>query len=172
MLARDPDLDARLTLAQALAWQGRGREADEVLAAVDPSTLSDAELMAWALPRAANQFWMLSEPERATAFLQTTRGRVTSPAARTTVDALSATFAMNAGRPGRAMEIAEEVLASPDADDTGDRLVGGGRGAQLRADGPFRRGRRTRRAGDGGAASRAAALHQRVRPDDGADDVG
>ena len=34
------------------------------------------------------------------------------------MDALSATFAMNAGRPGRAMEIAEEVLASPDADDT------------------------------------------------------
>ena len=113
VLERDPDLDA-----QALAWQGRGREADEVLAAVDPATLSDTELMAWALPRAANQFWMLSEPERATAFLQTTRNRVSSPAARTTVDALSATFAMNAGRPGRAMELAEEVLASPDADDT------------------------------------------------------
>jgi hypothetical protein len=61
---------------------------------------------------------MLSEPERATAFLQTTRNRVTSPVARTTVDALSSTFAMNAGRPGRAMELAEEVLASPDADDT------------------------------------------------------
>ena len=118
VLERDPDLDARLTLAQALAWQGRGREADEVLAAVDPATLSDAELMAWALPRAANQFWMLSEPERATAFLQTTRRRVSSPAAQTTVDALSATFAMNAGRPGKALEIADEVLASPDADDT------------------------------------------------------
>ena len=118
VLARDPDLDARLTLAQALAWQGRGREADDVLAAVDPATLSDAELMAWALPRAANQFWMLSEPERATAFLQTIRNRASSPVARTTVDALSATFAMNAGRPGRALAIAEEVLASPDADDT------------------------------------------------------
>ena len=118
VLKRDPDLDARLTLAQALAWQGRGREADDVLAAVDPATLSDTELMAWALPLAANQFWMLSQPERATAFLQTTRNRVTSAVARTTVDALSATFAMNAGRPGRAMELAEEVLASPDADDT------------------------------------------------------
>jgi tetratricopeptide (TPR) repeat protein len=118
VLERDPDLDARLTLAQALAWQGRGREADDVLAAVDPATLSDTELIAWALPRAANQFWMLSQPERATAFLQTTRNRVTSPVAQTTVDALSATFAMNAGRPGRAMELADEVLASPDADDT------------------------------------------------------
>jgi hypothetical protein len=114
----DGGLAARLPLAYALAWQGRGRDADAVLADVDPSTLTETELMAWALPRAANQFWMLSEPERATAFLQTTRNRVTTPAARTTLDALSATFAMNAGSPSRAMQIATEVLASPEADDT------------------------------------------------------
>ncbi len=115
---RSPELAIRLTLAYALAWQGRGREADAVLAAVDPSTLSETELMAWALPRAANQFWMLSEPERATAFLRTTRDRVSTPAAQTTLDALSATFAMNAGSPSRAKQIADEVLASPAADDT------------------------------------------------------
>jgi hypothetical protein len=115
---RSPSLATRQTLAYALAWQGRGREADAVLDAVDPSTLSETELMAWALPRAANQFWMLSEPERATAFLRTTRGRVTTPAAQTTLDALSATFAMNAGSPSRAKQIADEVLASPAADDT------------------------------------------------------
>jgi tetratricopeptide (TPR) repeat protein len=115
---RSPDLANRLTLAYALAWQGRGREADAVLDAVDPSTLSETELMAWALPRAANQFWMLSEPERATAFLRTTRGRVSTPAAQTTLDALSATFAMNAGSPSRAKQIADEVLTSPAADDT------------------------------------------------------
>ena len=117
-LERAPGLPARLTLAYALAWQGRGRDADAVLAEVDPSTLSEPELMAWALPRAANQFWMLSEPERATAFLQATRNRVSSPTAQTTLDALSATFAMNAGSPGRALQIADEVLASPAADDT------------------------------------------------------
>ncbi len=117
-LQRAAGLPARLTLAYALAWQGRGRDADSVLAEVDPSTLSEPELMAWALPRAANQFWMLSEPERATAFLQATRNRVSSPTAQTTLDALSATFAMNAGGPGRALQIAEEVLASPSADDT------------------------------------------------------
>jgi tetratricopeptide (TPR) repeat protein len=111
-------LDARLALAYALAWQGRGRDADAVLAEVDPAELSETELMAWALPRAANQFWMLSEPQRATAFLQTTRNRVSSPVVRTTLDALSATFAMNAGSPSRAMQIATEVLASPSADDT------------------------------------------------------
>jgi hypothetical protein len=117
-LRRAPDLRTRLTLGYALAWQGRGRDADAVLDEVDPSALSETELMAWALPRAANQFWMLSEPERATAFLQATRNRVTSPSARTTLDALSATFAMNAGSPARAKQIADEVLSSQAADDT------------------------------------------------------
>lgn len=113
---RDHDsLPARLLLAQALAWQGRGREADDVLAAVDPATLTEAELLSWALPRAANQFWMLDEPERATAFLQATRGRVSSAPA-VTVDALLGTFAMNAGNLSRAMDMAGAVLASPDAD--------------------------------------------------------
>ena len=117
-LERSGGLAARLPLAYALAWQGRGRDADAVLAAVDPAELSETELMAWALPRAANQFWMLSQPERATAFLQTTRNRVSTEAACTTLDALSATFAMNAGSPQRAMQISAEVLASPSADDT------------------------------------------------------
>lgn len=112
-----PDsLEARLDEAQALAWQGRGRDAEKVLDEVDTATLTEAELMAWALPRAANQFWMLNEPERATAFLRTTRGRLSSDAATATVDALLGTFAMNAGSPERAIGIAREVLASEHAD--------------------------------------------------------
>ncbi|WP_166905853.1 AAA family ATPase [Mycobacterium sp. DL440] len=107
-----------LTLAYALAWQGRGREADAVLGRIDPAGLSEDQLMAWALPQAANQFWMLSEPERATAFLSATRRRVSTPRAQTTLDALAATFAMNAGAPQRALGLALEVLASPAADDT------------------------------------------------------
>jgi hypothetical protein len=116
-LERSGALDARLPLAHALAWQGRGREADAVLAAVDLSALPEPALMAWAQLRAANQFWMLSEPERATAFLRTIRSRVTNAAARITLDALSATFAMNAGNLGNAVRIGGEVLASPSADD-------------------------------------------------------
>lgn len=117
-LDRSGALSVRLLLGQALAWQGLGREADEVLAAVDPATLSDPELMAWALPLAANRFWMLGEPEQATAFLLTTRNRLVEPAAQTTIDALAATFAMNAGNPRRSRQIAAGVLAAPDAGDT------------------------------------------------------
>ena len=107
----------RMALAQDLAWQGRGREAAEVLDAVDPAGLSETDLMTWALPRAANQFWMLSQPTQAVAFLQTVRNRVSAPAARATLDALAATFAMNAGTPLRALRLTDEVLASPHADD-------------------------------------------------------
>ncbi len=117
-LAAGAGFAGRLTLGYALAWQGRGREADAVLAEIDPGALTETELMAWALPRAANQFWMLCEPERATAFLRATRNRVTTPQAQTTLDALAATFAMNAGAPDRALSIADDVLASPAADDT------------------------------------------------------
>lgn len=112
------DLGARLALGYALAWQGRGREAEDVLAVVDPGSLSETDLLAWALPTAANRFWMLSQPEHATAFLQSTRAKLTATAARVTVDALSATFAMNSGNLTRAAELADSVLTSPDADDT------------------------------------------------------
>jgi len=116
-LERAGDLAARLPLAQAVAFQGRGREADAVLAPVDPAELSEPELIAWTLLRAANQFFMLGEPERATAFLRTIRNRITDAGPRVTLDALSATFAMNAGNVGRAVDIAAGVLASPSADD-------------------------------------------------------
>lgn len=110
--------NARMALAHSLAWQGRGREAGFVLGAVDPETLSEDQIMAWAVPRAANQFFMLSEPERATAFLQNTQRRISNPASRITLDALSATFAMNAGNITRAIDTATEVLAASQAPDT------------------------------------------------------
>jgi tetratricopeptide (TPR) repeat protein len=116
-LQRSDDLAARLPLANALAFQGRGRDAEALLAAVDSAALSEPELMSWTLLRAANQFFMLSEPERATAFLRTIRNRIPDPGPRITLDALSATFAMNAGNVGHAVEMAREVLASPAADD-------------------------------------------------------
>ncbi|WP_163740770.1 tetratricopeptide repeat protein [Mycolicibacterium madagascariense] len=109
-------LAARLIVAQALAWQGRGRDADAVLAEVDETALDESDLIAWALPRAANQFWMLDQPERATAFLRTVRRRVSSDGPGATLDALLGTFTMNAGSPERAIEISRGVLSSPDAD--------------------------------------------------------
>ena len=115
-VAHTDDLQCRLVLAQALAWQGRGRDAEAVLAGIEPDELTETEMLAVALPRAANQFWMLSEPERATAYLRNVRSRVAEPTGRT-IGALLATFAMNAGNPRRALEIAADVLTAADAED-------------------------------------------------------
>ena len=114
-LERGGGLTARLPLAHALAWLGHGREAHEVLAPVDPDELSEWELTSWTLPRAANQFWMLDEPEAAIDFLQSMRARITDTAALETIDALVATFALNAGDPRRAVDVATGVLESPSA---------------------------------------------------------
>jgi DNA-binding CsgD family transcriptional regulator len=116
-LERSGGLAARLPLAHALAWQGRGRDADGVLAPVDPASLSEWDLMAWTLPKAANQFWMLNEPEAATGFLQDMRARISEPAALNTIDALAATFSMNAGELRSAADLAGGVLDSPCAQD-------------------------------------------------------
>jgi len=116
-LDRGEHFNARLALSTALGWQGRGREAESVLAGLDIGQMSESQLMAWAVPRAANQFWMLSEPERASIFLQNIRGRVHAASARSTLDGLSATFAMNAGNIHRALEVAGEALSISDAPD-------------------------------------------------------
>jgi len=116
-LERSGALAARVQLAHALAWLGRGREADDVLEPVDPDHLSEWELTAWAVPKAANRFWMLNEPQQAIDFLCVTRARVTDPAALTMIDALAATFAMNAGKPQQAVTIALGVLNSSCAQD-------------------------------------------------------
>lgn len=110
-------LYARLPLAHSLAWQGRGVEADEVLAAVDENTLPEGDLVAWVLPKTANQFWMRGESEQARGLLAEVRSRVTDPAGRDVLDALAATFALNVGEPRQAVRIASDVLISPAAED-------------------------------------------------------
>ena len=116
-LSRDDGLPARLALAHSLSWQGKGRETDDALSPVDVTGLSEWELTAWMLPKAANQFWMLKESEKAVDFLTDMRQRISEPAPLNTIDALRATFAMNSGDPAKGFEIADEVLNSSSADD-------------------------------------------------------
>lgn len=116
-LERADGLPARLALAHSLSWQGRGRDTDDALSPVDIDELSEWELTAWMLPKAANQFWMLKESETAVAFLTSMRERISEPAPLNTIDSLLATFAMNSGHPAEAVDVATAVLASPLADD-------------------------------------------------------
>lgn len=85
---------AALPLANTLAWQGRGAEAEAVLGPIDTTNLGEFDLLLWCLPRAANLFWMLSRPADAAAVLGSTRARLTHPSALNLVDALEAMFAV------------------------------------------------------------------------------
>jgi len=114
-LANKESLYARLPLAHSLSWQGRGDEADAVLSAVDERTLPEGDLVAWALPKTANQFWMRGDSARARTLLAEIRGRVTDPGGRDVLDALAATFALNAGDLRQALRIASDVLVSDTA---------------------------------------------------------
>ncbi|MDA2893921.1 LuxR C-terminal-related transcriptional regulator [Mycolicibacterium sp. BiH015] len=116
-LDQSDTLSARLPLAHSLSWQGRGREADDALNPVDPDTLSQWDLMAWTLPKAANRFWMLSESEEAIEYLAAMRMRISERGALHTIDALTATFAMNVGDPKEAIRVASGVLEANDAQD-------------------------------------------------------
>lgn len=116
-LEQSDGLYSRLPLAHSLSWQGRGREADDALSAVDPDTLTQWDLMAWTLPKAANRFWMLSESDEAVDYLAQMRSRISEKGALHTIDALAATFAMNVGDPARAVAVAAGILAADDAQD-------------------------------------------------------
>ncbi|WP_407663972.1 helix-turn-helix transcriptional regulator [Mycolicibacterium fallax] len=110
-------LYARLPLAHSLAWQGRGAEADAVLAEIDIDTLSEGDLVAWVLPKAANQFWMQGQSQHARKLLADIRARVSDPGGRDVIDALAATFALNSGEVVDALHTAERVLISDSAED-------------------------------------------------------
>src|SRR4029077_16332361 len=116
-LDRSDGLTARLPLAHALSWLGRGPDADRVLTPVDPATPSEGDLTGWPQTKRASQFWMLDQPEAAVDFLYAMRDRISEPAAVATIDPLVATFAVNAGAPLRALEIAAKVLDSPASED-------------------------------------------------------
>ena len=66
-LERCDGLAARLALAHALAWRAAAGRPRRCWPSSTPPRCPEPELMAWTLLRAANQVWMLSEPERATA---------------------------------------------------------------------------------------------------------
>ncbi|MFC4604888.1 helix-turn-helix transcriptional regulator [Rhodococcus kronopolitis] len=106
---------AALPLANTLAWQGRGAEAEAVLGPIDTTHLDEFELLLWCMPRAANLFWMLSRPDDAAAVMKSTRARLTQPAALNLVDALEAMFAVYRAQTAWALPRIYETGGAPEA---------------------------------------------------------
>lgn len=112
-LAVDPNLvSGRLALARALALQGRGSEADEVLQDTIPETTEErAEV---AIARGHVLAFLLRRPEEAADWLRTQADELPEPQ-RAALDADRTLYGAMRGSFGETIEAGERVLANPKA---------------------------------------------------------
>jgi DNA-binding CsgD family transcriptional regulator len=94
-------LEAQFTRAHALSWLSRGDEAEEVLAGVHASQMTDEERARFTYLRASNMLWALGDPSRAKDIIEDASS-ITADRARKCIDALRAVYWFATDRPGAA----------------------------------------------------------------------
>jgi DNA-binding CsgD family transcriptional regulator len=109
---RGGGLRAVLVLADALSWQGRGDEAETVLAGADPVGADEFSTLQWGCLRAANLFWGCGQVESARRILAHVKDRVESEACIALVKALEVSFAFFSGDATTAIETGPALCAS------------------------------------------------------------
>lgn len=108
--------EARLAVAYATSWQGRPEEAVEDLERMVALAENNDERAQATIPWVASLFWSLKRPELAERVLSEAENTVNrcGPASPE-LQAVRSAFAFNLGRVREAVEIAEEILAFPEA---------------------------------------------------------
>lgn len=109
-LDRGGGLPAALVLAEALSWQGRGREADAVLAGIEPT--GPAEQVRWGCARAANLFWGLGDVDAAQRLLAGIAPAAEAAVLDDVVAALGVSFAFFAGDVSAAIDAGLTICAT------------------------------------------------------------
>jgi DNA-binding CsgD family transcriptional regulator len=94
--------------AHALSWQGRGEEADAVLAEINTSELTEGEHARFAFLRASNMLWALADPARAKEVIDDA-SRTTPPQARSYIDALLTVYWFAMDQPDAAMQASKNL---------------------------------------------------------------
>lgn len=112
---RGDGLRAAELLSRAVLWQGRPREADEILATFEPDSLDDLQLVQWGIPRLSILFWSMGQVQQAHDILELLLRRSTHPLVRLIVDATGAAMAVHENRFDTGVPAAEAVLSNPDA---------------------------------------------------------
>lgn len=107
---------AALTLGDTLSLQGRAGEAEEVLAGLSLSGLTDDQLVGVTVARAANLCWNLDRPIDAELLLQDAQGRVTGPAGRDELGAVDSFYRLLRNRPVEGLKKAEVICDSTTSD--------------------------------------------------------
>ena len=102
-------LDANIIRARALAWSGRGREAEAVLAAIDANSLTDTDRATLVFLRGSTVIWALNEPTRAKK-LADDASHTIAPACRSCVDALYTVYWATAGKPEEATRSSKDLV--------------------------------------------------------------
>ncbi|WP_163905591.1 helix-turn-helix transcriptional regulator [Mycolicibacterium pulveris] len=105
-------LPSAIVLADAISWQGRGQEAEAILASFDPDGADASITVRWGCLRGANLFFGCGDADSAKAVLATVRERVESPALLSYVTAMEVTLAFFGGEVPTAIRLGRAVLAT------------------------------------------------------------
>ncbi|MED5812169.1 LuxR C-terminal-related transcriptional regulator [Mycolicibacterium sp. 050232] len=103
---------AAIVLADAVSWQGRGEQAEELLARSVPPADDESMLARWGCLRAANLFFGCARPDAARAVLTVVRRQVHCPQTLGLVVAMEAVFAYFAGGLADAISLGTEILGA------------------------------------------------------------
>ncbi|EGD26146.1 helix-turn-helix transcriptional regulator [Prescottella equi] len=112
---RGGGFDAAFALGRALMWQGKGDDAEEVFAAVDPDELCEYDVARWLLTRVASLYLEAGRPQEAVALFRRERDRISDPMLAVSVVALDAVLHLYDRELGTAIALAREVEAAPEA---------------------------------------------------------
>jgi DNA-binding CsgD family transcriptional regulator len=107
-------LIAAIVLAEAKSWQGRGDEAESLLATFDPDGSDALATVRWGCTRAANLYWACGDVDAARSVLATVRDRVASPAMLGLVTAMEVSFDFFAGRLDQTISVGSGACAATD----------------------------------------------------------
>ena len=107
-------LTAAIVLAEAMSWQGRGDEAESLLATFDPDGSDALATVRWGCTRAANLYWACGDVDSARSALAMVRDRVASPAMLGLVTAMEVSFDFFAGRLTQTISVGSAACAAPD----------------------------------------------------------
>ncbi len=110
----DGGLTAAIVLAEAMSWQGRGDEAESLLATFEPGGDDALATVRWGCTRAANLYWACGDVDSACAVLATVRDRVAPSAMLGLVTAMEVSFEFFAGRLAQTIAVGSAVCAAPD----------------------------------------------------------
>ncbi|MHC9293156.1 LuxR C-terminal-related transcriptional regulator [Mycobacterium sp. LTG2003] len=111
-LAHGGGVHAAIVLADAISWQGRGQEAEDLLAQHEPDPDDELAVARWGCLRAANLFFGCGRLEPARSVLEVVRERVGSDQMLSLVVSMEVAFAFFSGDLPAAIALGTQALST------------------------------------------------------------